>query len=104
MGSTTIFCGRILTFLSAVFPLGERSGVNLRGEYGPAWEGVSFELPTEKERELGGKEDVDMKAGYESGPDDKSMVDVSLEPARAEDPEAKKKAGGPKLVCFYARA
>ncbi|KAF5385338.1 hypothetical protein D9615_001035 [Tricholomella constricta] len=40
MGSTTVFCGRILTFLSGVFPLGERSGVNLRGEYGPTWEGV----------------------------------------------------------------
>ncbi|KAG1901733.1 THO complex, subunit THOC1, partial [Suillus fuscotomentosus] len=39
MGSTTIFCGRILTFLSGVFPLGERSGVNLRGEHGPMWEG-----------------------------------------------------------------
>ncbi|KAI0319956.1 UDP-glucose 4-epimerase [Amylostereum chailletii] len=40
MGSNTIFCGRILTFLSGVFPLGERSGVNLRGEYGPTWEPV----------------------------------------------------------------
>jgi len=39
MGTTTIFCGRILTLLSGVFPLGERSGVNLRGEYGPTWEG-----------------------------------------------------------------
>ena len=42
MGNNTIFCGRILTFLSAVFPLGERSGVNLRGEYGPTWETVLF--------------------------------------------------------------
>lgn len=42
MGNTTIFCGRILTFLSGVFPLGERSGVNLRGEYGPQWEPVQF--------------------------------------------------------------
>jgi THO complex subunit 1 len=42
MGSTTLFCGRILTFLSGVFPLGERSGVNLRGEYGPVWEGVKL--------------------------------------------------------------
>jgi hypothetical protein len=42
MGSTTTFCGRILTFLSGVFPLGERSGVNLRGEYGSAWEGVKL--------------------------------------------------------------
>lgn len=40
-GSTTPFCGRILTFLSSVFPLGERSGVNLRGEYGRTWEGVT---------------------------------------------------------------
>ena len=42
MGSSTMFCGQILTFLSGVFPLGERSGVNLRGEYGPIWEGVQF--------------------------------------------------------------
>ncbi|KXN88950.1 THO complex subunit 1 [Leucoagaricus sp. SymC.cos] len=41
-GSTTVFCGRILTFLSGVFPLGERSGVNLRGEYGTTWEDVWF--------------------------------------------------------------
>jgi hypothetical protein len=42
MGSqNTEFCGRILMFLSQVFPLGERSGVNLRGEYGPAWDGPS---------------------------------------------------------------
>ena len=38
-GSATIFCGRILTIPSGVFPLGERSGVNLRGQYGPTWEG-----------------------------------------------------------------
>lgn len=39
-GSTTMFCGRILIFLSGVFLLGERSGVNLRGEYGSVWEGT----------------------------------------------------------------
>lgn len=44
MGSTTLFCGRILTFLSQVFPLGERSGVNLRGEYGPAWDGPGLDI------------------------------------------------------------
>lgn len=43
MGSTTLFCGRILTFLSQIFPLGERSGVNLRGEYGPVWDGPGVE-------------------------------------------------------------
>lgn len=39
-GKNTMFCGRILIFLSSVFSLGERSGVNLRGDYGPQWEGV----------------------------------------------------------------
>ncbi|KAG0339022.1 hypothetical protein BG000_002987 [Podila horticola] len=29
----TVYCGRILMLLSNVFPLGERSGVNLKGEY-----------------------------------------------------------------------
>lgn len=29
----TVFCGRILIFLSLAFPLSERSAVNLRGEY-----------------------------------------------------------------------
>ncbi|KAH0615000.1 uncharacterized protein H6S33_000636 [Morchella sextelata] len=29
----TIFCGRILIFLSKSFPIGEKSGVNLRGEF-----------------------------------------------------------------------
>ncbi|KAJ8523115.1 hypothetical protein ONZ45_g446 [Pleurotus djamor] len=49
MGSNTIFCGRILTFLSTVFPLGERSGVNLRGEYGPPWESVGEAKTTKDE-------------------------------------------------------
>lgn len=49
MGNMTIFCGRILTFLSGVFPLGERSGVNLRGEYGPTWGGVELVKPKEEE-------------------------------------------------------
>ncbi|KAI9614171.1 hypothetical protein KEM48_006084, partial [Puccinia striiformis f. sp. tritici PST-130] len=29
----TVFCGRILCFLSSVFPIAERSGVNLRGAF-----------------------------------------------------------------------
>lgn len=29
----TIFCGRILIFLSKSFPIGEKSGVNLRGDF-----------------------------------------------------------------------
>lgn len=67
-GSTTMFCGRILTFLSDVFPLGERSGVNLRGEYGPVWEGtveVGLEMKDElsKPPARGDKMDVDEEQG-----------------------------------------
>ncbi len=29
----TVFAGRVLSLLAAVFPLGERSGVNLRGDF-----------------------------------------------------------------------
>jgi hypothetical protein len=35
----TEFCARILVFMNDIFPMSERSGVNLRGEYGPPWEG-----------------------------------------------------------------
>ncbi|EIN12840.1 hypothetical protein PUNSTDRAFT_97766 [Punctularia strigosozonata HHB-11173 SS5] len=59
MGDATVFCGRILSFLSAVFPLGERSGVNLRGEYGPTWEGV-MEAVVKEDGSSGGM-DVDEK-------------------------------------------
>ncbi|KAI8092828.1 THO complex subunit 1 transcription elongation factor-domain-containing protein [Halteromyces radiatus] len=31
--TNTVFCGRILMFLANSFPLGERSGVNLRGDF-----------------------------------------------------------------------
>ncbi|KAI0756087.1 THO complex subunit 1 transcription elongation factor-domain-containing protein [Daedaleopsis nitida] len=61
MGSTTMFCGRILTFLSRVFPLGERSGVNLRGEYGPAWDGPTVKPPAQETvKEEGDKDQMDV--------------------------------------------
>ncbi|KAL4067280.1 THO complex subunit 1 transcription elongation factor-domain-containing protein [Scleroderma yunnanense] len=86
MGSTTLFCGRILTFLSGVFPLGERSGVNLRGEYGPVWEGV---IDVEHA-------DVETKVALASkaGPSDKMDVD-------AKDDESKKQAAESKDDDFY---
>ena len=69
IGNTTLFCGRILTFMSQVFPLGERSGVNLRGEYGPVWDG-----PGGKDSEMKpGQQVSDKKGGAEDG--DKMQVD-----------------------------
>ncbi|KAJ7724223.1 THO complex subunit 1 transcription elongation factor-domain-containing protein [Mycena metata] len=84
MGSTTIFCGRILTFLSGVFPLGERSGVNLRGEYGPTWEGVKAPAPEPEE-------DVimpDAKEEEKEGADKMQVDDEAKKPAPT--PEDKK--------------
>lgn len=96
MGTTTIFCGRILTFLSGVFPLGERSGVNLRGEYGPTWEGVNFGEKTkleEKDAVMEGvksTEDPEAKDGEAQG--DKMQVDPKevKKPVPAESPAEKK--------------
>ncbi|KDR85576.1 hypothetical protein GALMADRAFT_218672 [Galerina marginata CBS 339.88] len=76
MGSTTIFCGRILTFLSGVFPLGERSGVNLRGEYGPTWEGVLF---SDKSKQDNKDEDVAMDGTAQPPKEDTIAVSEKME-------------------------
>ncbi|OBZ68550.1 THO complex subunit 1 [Grifola frondosa] len=82
-GSTTMFCGRILTFLSRVFPLGERSGVNLRGEYGPVWEGPGVNEKGEKKGEAGevkpGQEDADKMQVDEAKADDAKSLDKKRE-------------------------
>ena len=100
-GNTTTFCGRILTFLSAVFPLGDRSGVNLRGDYGPQWEPVSFkkDLPEERmevdeatsQRE-GDKGDVEMKTGEKDG-DPAKKTEEKPEKHTSEKTEEEKKEG-----------
>jgi THO complex subunit 1 len=71
MGSTTLFCGRILTFLSQVFPLGERSGVNLRGEYGPVWDGPGTKQEETEDVTMGTAEEAKQPAPAE----DKMQVD-----------------------------
>lgn len=85
MGSTTIFCGRILTFLSSVFPLGERSGVNLRGEYGPTWEGVK--QPEEK------KEDTSMLDAEPEVVEDQKMQVDEAKPSISSTKPVEKKEG-----------
>lgn len=88
MGSTTIFCGRILTFLSGVFPLGERSGVNLRGEYGPIWEGVK---ETEKM-----DEDVTMEAA--KGPENGDKMEI--DGGKKDSADTKDKDGRSEFLCY----
>jgi THO complex subunit 1 transcription elongation factor len=68
MENNTTFCGRILTFLGGAFLLGERSGVNLRGEYGPAWEAVLFHREKDSQNGVAG-------AQVEAKPEDAMAVD-----------------------------
>jgi THO complex subunit 1 len=53
----TVFCGRILLFLASIFPLGERSGVNLRGEFNK--ENITYFEPEEPRPEEVTKADDD---------------------------------------------
>jgi hypothetical protein len=86
MGSNTIFCGRILTFLSGVFPLGERSGVNLRGEYGPTWNTVLYS--SEK-----GAQDEKHDDQTEVKPDEAMTVDEPPAASRSSTETIEKKEG-----------
>ncbi|TRM61628.1 THO complex subunit 1 transcription elongation factor-domain-containing protein [Schizophyllum amplum] len=76
----TEFCGRIMTYLSSAFPMSDKSGVNLRGEYGPVWEGV-LEPPVQEEAVAEAKE--------EKEDEDVKMEDTDhqkqSEPERKED-------------------
>lgn len=84
-GATTMFCGRILTFLSRVFPLGERSGVNLRGEYGPVWTG-----PGAKGYERENEKDKVAETKQEEGVE---KMDVDEEAVSAAEKKRKEKEG-----------
>lgn len=89
--NTTMFCGRILTFMSQVFPLGERSGVNLRGEYGPVWDDPGGR---KEESVAKAEERVSMKKEA-AEEEDKMQVDES----KAEgSPEANRKEGAYECV------
>ncbi|CCL98899.1 uncharacterized protein FIBRA_00906 [Fibroporia radiculosa] len=87
MGNTTMFCGRILTFLSRVFPLGERSGVNLRGGYGPVWDGPGVK-GSEGDIKMQTREEGGEKSA-EGGEEDKMEVD-GVQVEEQENREAKK--------------
>ncbi|KAK0199086.1 THO complex subunit 1 transcription elongation factor-domain-containing protein [Armillaria mellea] len=87
MGSTTMFCGRILTFLSGAFPLSERSGVNLRGEYGPTWEGVKDMMKAEEKEKVEKENEGDVETKDEKqDQDDKMQVDDD-KPASTTQPD-----------------
>lgn len=57
----TVFCGRVFIFMFQSFPLGDRSSVNLRGEYHVENITVFEDLPAKVERSEAGAMEVDSK-------------------------------------------
>ncbi|KAL8661937.1 MAG: hypothetical protein Q9202_005138 [Teloschistes flavicans] len=57
----TVFCGRVFIFMFQSFPLGDRSSVNLRGEYHVENVTVFEKAPVKDEDELGSVMDVDQQ-------------------------------------------
>ena len=87
----TVLCGRILMFLANIFPIGERSGVNLRGEYNK--ENVTtFEDPEEVEADL---VDEDMSKDEE---EDDAAVEMSLLPPKGAKKGASTQADNPAIA------
>ena len=59
----TVFCGRVFIFLFQSFPLGDRSSVNLRGEYHVENVTIYEELPPKYEAALEDEMDIDKENG-----------------------------------------
>ncbi|KAI4255635.1 MAG: hypothetical protein LQ352_002480 [Teloschistes flavicans] len=57
----TVFCGRVFIFMFQSFPLGDRSSVNLRGEYHVENVTVFEKVPVKDEDELSSVMDVDQQ-------------------------------------------
>jgi hypothetical protein len=95
----TEFCARILVFMNDIFPLSERSGVNLRGEYGPTWEGPP-ELDEGKRLVL--EEAAKEEQRKEGSKDESGDVKMDEEPEQELSPE-QKKACVLQPAQFYAR-
>lgn len=90
----TVFCGRVFIFLFQSFPLGDRSSVNLRGEYHVENVTVFENLPPRTELQLQNGMDVDEK-GAKAGPlqnpaKDKGAVEQAK--AASESPATSSKA------------
>ncbi len=59
----TVFCGRVFIFLFQSFPLGDRSSVNLRGEYHVENFTIYEKLPPKLEAGLDDEMDIDKEDG-----------------------------------------
>ena len=95
----TVFCGRVFIFLFQSFPLGDRSSVNLRGEYHVENVTVYESLPPKAELKLEDDMEVDQKDEKAEPEQDGARNEAALAQANSalENPE-----NAPKAVKFDA--
>ena len=85
----TVFCGRVFIFLFQSFPLGDRSSVNLRGEYHVENVTAFEKLPPKAELKLEDDMEVDQKDEKAELEKDGVMSEAAVEQAKTtlEPPE-----------------
>ena len=91
----TVFCGRVFIFLFQSFPLGDRSSVNLRGEYHTENVTVFEDLPPKPEPNGNDKMDLDSIEAKVAGVNASTGTDA-VEPTVQESQQPEN--GGPKVV------
>lgn len=98
----TVFCGRVFIFLFQSFPLGDRSSVNLRGEYHVENVTVFEDLPLKAELKLEDGMDVDQKEDRSENEQDAAETEAA---AVAEPTElaSENPANSSKAVIFDAQ-
>ncbi|KAI9846789.1 MAG: hypothetical protein M1837_003638 [Sclerophora amabilis] len=82
----TVFCGRVFIFLFQSFPLGDKSSVNLRGEYHVENVTTYDDLPVKSIADPG-KMEVDSEEKDVIGINEKSQEVVSVDAALEKEPE-----------------
>lgn len=80
----TAFCGRVFIFLFQSFPLGDRSSVNLRGEY-HVENVTAYEKPTDEKSKMEIDTEEDQKETTEGKEEDKGDKKRSGEPLSSDE-------------------
>ncbi|GAA5900079.1 uncharacterized protein JCM6883_006085 [Sporobolomyces salmoneus] len=100
-----ILSGRILMLLSSVYPLGEKSGVNLRGNFniakGTVWEQEEEVKPLDKDRGDESEAKEEGKDESEGTKTEEKKVD-KMEVEEGEEEEIKQKASTSSATSFYS--
>lgn len=97
----TVFCGRVFIFLFQSFPLGDRSSVNLRGEYHVENVTVFEDVPPKAELNLEHGMDVDQKGTLI--PEQDAAQNKDVPPADLTSTTSETPANSLKVVKFDAQ-